>query len=169
MPKSDDPLGPLFEQHLRAELDRVRPRFSPPRYVAPHRLGAWRLAPAALAIGVAGILGLTAYAATGSPNPAVWTEHVVTVIHQAPSSPTAEPTQPSSEPKAAPPVAPKQTKTPQPPEQAEPTEQPEPTNRPEPSESPEPSHSPEPSGGGHGGSGSGDSGSSRPSPSPGDH
>jgi len=150
MPKTDtDPLGPYFGWRLRAELDRVQPPFSSPRYVQTHRVGAWRLAPAVLAIGIAGILGLSAYAATGSANPAVWTERAVTVIHQAPPSPTSEPIQPPSQPKAAPPVAPKPT------QRAESTEPPEPTNRPEPSESPEPSQSPEPSGGDHEGSGSG--------------
>jgi len=168
MPKSDDdPLGPLFAERLRAELDRVEPRFSSPRYLAPHRVGGWRFAPAALAIGLAGIVGLSAYAATGSPNPAVWTEHVVTVIRQAPPSPTSEPTQAPNEPKAAPPVAPAHESSP------EPSEQPEPTNRPEPNESPEPSSSPEPSGGGdHSGSGDGGSGSgdsAQASPTPSDH
>ena len=43
MPKTDtDPLGPYFGWRLRAELDRVQPPFSSPRYVQIHRVGAWR-------------------------------------------------------------------------------------------------------------------------------
>ena len=45
-----DPLGRSFEWRLSNELNRVRPRWSSPRYLdaTPHRVGAWRLAPAAL-------------------------------------------------------------------------------------------------------------------------
>src|SRR5256885_16182744 len=79
MPKTEgDPLGPEFARRLRGEMDRIEPRFSSPRYLgASRRRVTWRLAPAALALSLVAILGLTAYAATGSPNPVVWTEDVV--------------------------------------------------------------------------------------------
>ena len=99
MPKTEnDGLGPAFEWRLSAELDRVRPRWSSPRYLnsPPHRVGAWRVAPAGLVVGVIGILALSAYAATGSANPVVWEERIVTTIQplavpQTPVSP-ANPT-----------------------------------------------------------------------------
>jgi hypothetical protein len=168
MPKTeDDPLGRRFDTRLRAELDRVQPRWSSPRYLAPARIRAWRLAPAALAVALTGLLGITAYAATGSANPAVWTERVVTVIHPALPSSTPESTQPPIVPRAGPPVAPIHAATPEPTEKAEPTEQPEPTNRPEPSDSPEPRGSPGPPGD-HSGSNS-NRGFPTPTPTPGDH
>ncbi|TMC53014.1 MAG: hypothetical protein E6J20_09640 [Chloroflexi bacterium] len=152
-----DPLGPGFGWRLRSELDRVQPRFSTPRYLNPTKIHAWRLAPAALALALTGFLGLTAYAATGSANPAVWTERIVTVVHPVPPTPTPEVTPTPPQPKAAP--APKAS--------AEPTERPEPTSRPAPTASPEPRESPEP---GDEGSGS-DSNDAfpTPTPTPGDH
>ena len=79
MPNADDDqLGPELEERLRGELDRVQPRYSSPRYVAASRRPIiWRVAPAALVVGVLGILGLSGYVKTGSPNPVVWTERVV--------------------------------------------------------------------------------------------
>jgi membrane peptidoglycan carboxypeptidase len=160
MPKTDgDPLGPHFGWRLRAELDRVQPPFSSPRYLsknAGRRVGAWRFAPIALAIGITGILGMTAWAATGSTNPAVWTDRAKSIINAASPSPVPESTPtPATPPAPAPPVrqAP-----------AAPSEQPEPSNRPEPSGSPEPRESPEPTGSGSSSGSSG--GSSTPSPSP---
>ncbi len=171
MPKTDpDPLGPNFAWRLRAELDRVQPRFSSARYLSPGaggRVGSWRFAPAALAIGLAGIVGLTAYAATGSTNPAVWTERAKSVIQAAPPSPTPESTPGPARPQVAPPAAPARQSPAEPSERPEPTEQPEPSGSPEPRESPEPSQSPEPF---DEHSGSGSSGeSANPLPTPSDH
>lgn len=83
MPRTEGgPLGPAFDWRLSVELNRVRPRWSSPRYLNAHprRIGAWRLAPAGLAAGVIGILALSAYAATGSANPVVWEQRIVTTI-----------------------------------------------------------------------------------------
>jgi hypothetical protein len=150
MPRTDpDPLGDGFKWRLRAELNRVRPRHSAPRYLSParHGIGAWRFAPAGLAAGVAGMIVLTAYATTGSPNPVVWTKQIVTKIQPdvAPESspaPSREPSHHEDRPAPAPPT-----------HAAQPTERPEPTETPEPSD----------------GDHSGDSGrTGEPSPSPGD-
>jgi len=142
-------LGPGFAGRLRSELDRVQPAWSSPRYLGPaRRFGAWRVAPAALAIALTGLLGLTAFAATGSANPAVWTERVVTVIHPAAPTATPESTPSPTQPQAAPPV--------------QPTEKPEPSDRPEQTSSPQPIESPEP------GDDHSDSGSNLASPTPGD-
>ena len=145
MPKTeDDPLGPEFSRRLRGELDRVQPRFSSPRYLAASgRRVTWRLAPAVLGVSLIGILALSLFAATGSPNPVVWTERVVTVIH--PNAATPTPSATPQEHRGAPPATPSQqgehNSSPEPSERAEPTEQPEPTGRPEPAESPEPAQS----------------------------
>ena len=150
-----DGLHPTLIERLRAELRVVRPPSSRPRYLtagAPIR--AWRLAPLMLAIAFTGILALTAFAATGSPNPAVWTNRVETVIN--PPSPNPE-SEPSGQPHVVAPAAPTARPT------AEPSELPEPARTPEPAESPEPSQSPEPS---DDHSGDGGSGSSNPAPSP---
>ncbi len=160
MPKTEnDPLGPRFVWRLRFELDRVQPRFSPPRYATRARVSPWRFAPFALAIGITGILGLTAYAATGSANPVVWTERARSVIEAVPLSPTPELTQSPGQPKANPPAAPTRGASPKP------------SERPEPSGSPEPRESPEPSDGQYG---SGSPASSTrltpaPTPTPRDH
>jgi len=146
MPKTDDDaLGPALERRLRRELNRVQPRFSSPRYAsAAHpRVRTWRLAPVALGVSLVSILALSGFVATGSANPVVWTERVVTVIESNPP-PTSEPS--PAQPKAAP---------------REGSETPEPGRTPEPTESPEPSDS-------HSGSdGAGDS--SHGSPAPIDH
>lgn len=134
MPKTESELlGPQFESRLRIELDRVRPRFSSPRYLAGdrHRVGSWRFAPVGLAVGIAGILTLSAYAATGSANPAVWTQRIVTTIQPSPA-PEASPTQTSY------PTPSEHTYTP--------AESPEPSPRAEPSERPEQSPQANPSG-----------------------
>ena len=130
----DDRLSPRLRDRLRRELDRVQPRFSSPRYLAARRPRImWRLAPAALAAAVVGMLALTAYA--GSPNPVVWTERVVTVIHPAAASPT--PVQAPDEHRQTP--RPNPAATPDRHESPEPKESPEPRDSPEPGESPEPS------------------------------
>jgi len=133
MSKTDhDALDPLLEARLRAELSAVRPPSSPPRYTtAAAPIRAWRFAPVALAIAFTGILALTAFAATGSPNPAVWTNRVETVIN--PPSPT--PSSQSEPAESESPVAPTTVPVHRPP--VPPTEGPEPTSSPE-HESPEP-------------------------------
>lgn len=97
MPKTENPLGPGFEWRLRAALDRVQPPHHAPRYlsVTPRRAlqTAIMRATPAVAVGLAGLL-LTAYAATGSPNPVIWTQNaasaITSITHPEPS-PTAEP------------------------------------------------------------------------------
>lgn len=144
MPNTDPGgLGPGLKARLHAELDRIRPPSTSPRYLASRvPLRAWRLAPVALAVACTGILALTAAAATGSPNPVVWTQRVQTVINPPSPSPAAEES----------PAAPQSHSE----EQAPPPRQqsPEATERPEPAESPEPS---------------GDHSSETTTPSPGDH
>jgi hypothetical protein len=160
MPRSDrDPLGPSFPWRLRSELDRVQPRWSSPRYLAAPRVRALRLAPAALAVALTGLLGITAYAATGSANPTVWTERVETIFHPAPPTATPEITPPAAAPQAVPPAVHKTS--------PKPSDKAAPTNRPQPSDSPEPRESPEPPGD-HPGSSS-NRGFPTPSPTPGDH
>jgi len=143
MSKTDhDALDPLLEARLRAELSAVRPPSSPPRYMtAAAPIRAWRFAPVALAIAFTGILALTAFAATGSPNPAVWTNRVETVINPPSPVPSPESEAGPSPSQAGPTTAPVHRPA------APPTESPEPTNAPE-HESPEPAddhESPNPS------------------------
>ncbi|HET7419950.1 MAG TPA: hypothetical protein VFL27_06180 [Candidatus Dormibacteraeota bacterium] len=157
MPRTDtDPLGDGLKWRLRAELNRVQPPYSSPRYLvsARHRVAVWRVAPAALAAAIVGMLGLTAYAATGSPNPVVWTQQIMTRI-QPNSAPESTPATPGFTP----------TSRAVPPAPAPPTHEAEPTEQPEPSEEPQASPSPEHDSGGSGGSD--DSHSTQASPSPG--
>jgi hypothetical protein len=159
MPRTDpDPLGDGFKWRLRAELNRVRPLYSSPRYLSParNRIGTWRFAPAGLAAGVASLLALTAFAATGSPNPVVWTEKIVTTIETQPAPEPTSTQEPTPEPSrhAPPPASPNE---------AQPSQEAEPSQRSEPSPTPE-----------HGddGGGTGDRSTAPPalpSPSPGDH
>lgn len=160
-----EPFGQAMEERLRRELDAIQPKFSSPRYLTHvRRPVAWRLAPAALVAALVGIVGLAAY--SGSPNPAVWTQHIFSVGHQASPTPNGL-------------AGPKSSPTPVERESPEPSESPEPHESPEPGGSPEPRESPEPSGGGESesggsgrdGSGSGGSGESSPKPTPssGDH
>ena len=119
---------------LRAELDRIRPPATSPRYLASGRsLRARRLAPVALAVAFTGILALTAVAATGSPNPVVWSQRVQTVINPPSPSPTNEesPAAPQSHTEEQAPAAHQ--------ESPGPTERPEPAGGSQPTESPEPS------------------------------
>jgi hypothetical protein len=146
MSKTDqDALDPLLEARLRAELNAVRPRSSPPRYMtAAAPIRAWRFAPVALAIASTGILALTAFAATGSPNPAVWTNRVETVINPPSPAPSPESEAGPSPSQAAPTTTPVHRPAAPPAESAEPTNAPE-HESPEPSdehESPNPSPSP---------------------------
>ncbi len=174
-------MGPDFERRLKAALDKVvppSPLLSSARYRAgiARRLGrAWRFAPGLVAIGAAG-MALTAAAATGSPNPAVWRDRAGTVIQnvghfpgtspKAVQSPRSTPratsqgqgtgtshSTPSSghevEPKVSPEPTDRHGESPRP--TPTPSERPEPT----PSERPEPSPSPDDH-----------SGKNEPSPSP---
>lgn len=128
-----DGLHPTLAARLRAELDRVRPPHGEPRYLTSSApLRTWRLAPIALAIACTGIVALTAFAATGSPNPAVWTNKVQSVINPPAPSPSPEETPTPTQPPVAPVAAPAHEPT------AEPTERAEPTSSPG-HESPEPS------------------------------
>ena len=128
-------LDSRLKARLRAELDRIRPPDTPPRYLSSGwSFRTWRLAPVALGVAFTGILALSAVAATGSPNPVVWSQRVQTVINPPSPSPTNEES-----------PAPAQSHT----EEQAPAghqESPEPSERPEPSESPGPAESPEPSG-----------------------
>lgn len=145
-------LGPRLEQRLRDELDRVQPRFSSPRYLSARRRPAvLRFAPAVLVATLVAMLGLTAYA--GSPNPRVWTERVVNVIH--PTSPSPAPQQSPAQHEQSPEASesPTQHESPEPSESPESNQSPEAHESPEPHQSPEPSgshESPEPSDGGGG-------------------
>ncbi len=144
---TDDPLDPELASRLRAELDRVQPRYTAPRYqAAPSRPLTWRFAPAALVASVISMLALSAYAATGSPNPADWGRDVVTIIQSSSTTPT---------PSLSPTVRPTPVRTPTPQESEKPAEHESPEPTPEPSDD----HSGESSG--HDGSGSsGESGGS---------
>ena len=157
-PEDDDGLSPELKFRLRAAMNRVQPVHSSPRYVAvkPHQ-ALLRLAPAALAASVVGILALSGYVGTGSANPVVWTEHVVTVVTQPRPAPTSAPA--PEHHRSGPQAAPS--------EGSGHHDSPGPTEKPEPSESPEPAQSPESdkgdsgSGSGSGGSGSGHGGGGR--------
>ncbi|HKW06379.1 MAG TPA: hypothetical protein VJS19_02310 [Candidatus Dormibacteraeota bacterium] len=143
-----DDLHPTLIARLRAELDRVRPSHTMPRYAtSPAPIGAWRLAPLILAIAFTGILALTAFAATGSPNPAVWTNRVETVISPPSPSPTPEDEPAASHPAATATAAPTHRPTAAPTHPAQPTSSPK-HESPDPEdehESPRPSASPSPS------------------------
>ena len=154
MSREQDPVGPDFTDRLRAELDRVQPLNSAPRYLtARSRPITFRLAPAVLGASVVAILALSAFVATGSPNPAVWGRDVVTIIQSSSTTPT--PTTQNATPTAKPlPTPTDKGESPEPTEQAEPTE---PTEPGEGHGSPEPSD--DHSGEGASGSGSGSGGS----------
>jgi hypothetical protein len=112
MPKTDpDELTAGQQWRLRIALDRVMPPFSPPRYMSHRHSGvsAWRLAPASFALGLTGVLALSAYAATGSPNPAVWGQRAASTIGSVRLAPAVVPAPPSSS--AAPVAGPKVTTT----------------------------------------------------------
>jgi len=137
----EDQVDSDFKDRLRAELDRVQPLNSAPRYLtARARPMTLRLAPAMLGASLVAILALSAFVATGSPNPAVWGRDVVTIIQSSSTTPT-----PTS-PRATPTTTHKG-------ESPEPTEQPEPREPGEHQGSPEPSD--DHSGEGASGSGSG--------------
>jgi hypothetical protein len=158
MPIPDDEmLGPALEKRLKAALDEVVPP-SPSLSSARYRMGAtrrlsraWRFAPALVGIAAAGAV-LTATAATGSPNPAVWRDRAGAVIQNVSHFPSASPKathSPKPEPRDSPddrgagPSRPTPSNT-RPPE---PKESPEPSDRPEPSPTPDSSGGTDVSGG----------------------
>jgi outer membrane biosynthesis protein TonB len=160
MPIPDDKmLGRGLEKRLKAALDEVVPP-SPHLSSARYRMGAakrlsraWRFAPALVGIAAAGA-ALTATAATGSPNPAIWKDRAGTVIQNVGHFPSPSPKavqSPKPQPRAS---SPSQVSRPapsnhefEPKPTAEPTERPEPSPSPEPTDSPEPSPTADPSGG----------------------
>ena len=161
MPSTEhNPMDPDFERRLKSALDRVTPPSSPPRYEsATAGIRPMRFAPALLAGATAILLPLAATAATGSPNPVVWTQRAVSTIESVGHAPEASPSPPPSpERSKETPRSDTEAPTHEPDHEASP--RPEPSDHPEESPRPEPSESPEPSGS-HSGSGS-----SSPSPSP---
>jgi hypothetical protein len=116
---------------LRVELDRVRPPHSAPRYLtARGRPVALRLVPAALAACLLAVLALSAFFATGSTNPVVWGQRVVTVVEppKAAQSPTPE-QKDNKGPATRPSESPEQEhQSPGPQPSAEPRESPEPAD-----------------------------------------
>ena len=167
MPIPDDKmLGSALEKRLRAALDEVTPP-SPLLASARYRQGvakrlsrAWRFAPALVATAAAGA-ALTATAATGSPNPAIWKDRAGTVIQNVGHFPSSSPKavqSPKPQPRAS---SPSQVSRPTPSNhELEPRPTSEPTERPEPSPSPEPTELPEPT------PTSDSTGGSEPSPTP---
>jgi outer membrane biosynthesis protein TonB len=157
MPIPDDKaLGPGLEKHLKAALDQVTPP-SPSLSSARYRMGAarrfsraWRFAPALVAIAAAGA-ALTATAATGSPNPAIWKDRAGTVIQNASHFPISSPKaahSPKPQPKAGTPATTARPTEPgdhesEPKPTARPTERPAPSPTPEPSDRPEPTPTPD--------------------------
>ncbi|HKW60226.1 MAG TPA: hypothetical protein VJR46_10805 [Candidatus Dormibacteraeota bacterium] len=136
MPDADDEL----RRRLREELDGVQPRYSAPRYQSARgRPRMWRLAPAVLVATIVAMLGLTAYA--GSPNPEVWTQRVVNIVHPTVASPSPELTPAQQPQNPEPSEKPEQHESPEPSESPEPKESPESTGSPEAHESPKPSDS----------------------------
>jgi hypothetical protein len=151
------PIAPGFDWRLKAALDRITPPAVIPRYAMAKRFKPWRLAPVALAVSATVLLALSATAATGSANPAVWSQRAASTIesvgHSTEATPSPAPSpQGSSKAPAAPPThvsAPK------------PSPKPAPTERPE--QSPQPAESED-----HSGSSS-PAASPKPPPTPDDH
>lgn len=142
MPSTEhDGLDPVFEWRLKAALDRVTPPSSVPRYASASmgRARPLRVAPFLLAGATVVLLALTATAATGSPNPVVWTQDAATTIrsvgHAAETitSPQPAPLNPASSEQSAPaPAATHHGASPTPDSSEQPDEstqpQPEPTD-----------------------------------------
>ena len=169
MPIPDDKmLGSALEKRLKAALDEVMPP-SPHLSSARYRMGAvkglnraWRFAPALVGIAAAGA-ALTATAATGSPNPAIWKDRAAIVIqnvsHFSSSTPKAA-VSPKPQPRETEQGSGPSHSTPSSGHEFEPKPSAEPTERPEPSPSPEPTELPEPT------PTSDSTGGSEPSPTP---
>ena len=148
MPIPDDEiLGAGLEKRLKAALDEVVPP-STPLSSARYRMGAatrlsraWRFAPVLVGIAAAGAV-LTATAATGSPNPAIWRDRAGTVIQNVSHFPSSSPKathSPKPEPRDGQDGSGDGSSRPTPSstQQPEPKESPEPTDRPEPSPTPD--------------------------------
>ncbi len=176
MPIPDhDTLGNGFESQLKAALDNVAPpspmvssaRYRSATAMRPSR--PWRFAPALIGVGAAGF-ALTAIAATGSPNPVIWTERAGAVLQSVGHFPAASPKShqsPRPEPsrdshdgtgigQPSPSSGHEVEPSPEPSERPEGSPRPEPS--PSPAESPEPSPTPD----------SSHDGGSSPTPSPND-
>ena len=93
MRKSDsEALTPGQQWRLRIALDRVMPAYSPARYRSRTTIfRPWTLAPVTLALAITGVLGLSAYAATGSANPAVWGQRAESTIQSVRLVPQTQP------------------------------------------------------------------------------
>jgi hypothetical protein len=163
------PLGPGFDRRLRAALDRVvppTPHVMSARYRmlgAPARR-ALRLVPTLTVVVVVGVVSITAFAATGSANPVVWTQRAAASIQSVSHIPAVSPEIPETSPaakhsptsgqpaggtaKSTPSHSPDSQQS-----HGEPSDHPEGSPHPEPSDHPWPSPSPEP-------------GDHHPSPSP---
>lgn len=99
------PLGPGFDRRLRAALDRVEPP-------TPHVMGAryrmlgvpagraLRLVPALAVVVVIGVVSVSAFAATGSANPMVWTLRAAATIQSVSHIPAVSPDTPIASPAA---------------------------------------------------------------------
>jgi hypothetical protein len=152
-----DPLGPGFERRLKAALDSVAPR-TPSFYGARYRSALWarsrqpwRLATALVGAGAVVLIALSAAAATGSPDPTVWTKRAAATIQSVSHIPDASPNpppNPAPDPRGTAPVvqpAAPSHDAPTSSRKAEPTDKPERSHQPEPSpwpnESPRPDHS----------------------------
>jgi hypothetical protein len=122
-----DPVWPGFAWRLRSALERVEPPIIVPRYGALRGPRPSRLTRIALALAIAGIAGLTTVAATGSTNPSVWRQRIVTTLQ---SSPEATPTSESREGGSSGAAGPRHAATPQ--RSAEPEHSPGPSDSPEP-------------------------------------
>lgn len=150
-------LGPGFERRLRAALDAHAPPtllLADARYCSTRSVRPWRLASALVGIGAVGAVAVSAFAATGSPNPAVWTERAASSIQSVTHIPETSPSPPPSpipDPRLSAPVS-QQTGTthaaPPPSRQTEPSDDPEASHNakesPPPNESSPPEGSPPP-------------------------
>lgn len=148
--RMSDQLGPDFDERLRAALERFRPPTPMPqraRFRRPQPTSYWLggFKPALAAFGALAVLILmvAATAASGSPDPVVWTQRAVTTVegtvetvtHVSESSPSPSPVrapQPQSKPPAQ--AAPVKTAAPE-----RDSSGPTTGSRSQPKESPEPS------------------------------
>lgn len=158
----DDGLDAELERRLRRELDAIPPRIARARYLDARRPIIWRLAPAALAAALVGVLAISGYAETGSTNPAVWRDRAVNLIRPANPGPASQENENLSQTTPVPTHESQSHPSPLPSQRAEPNESPNARESPDPQNSSQPADD-------HSGSGSGPVGSSQPSPTPSDH
>jgi hypothetical protein len=107
-------LGPGFDRKLKTALDSVAPR-TPHHFNARYRRTmwvrsrrprrAWRLAPALIGVAAVGIMGLSAVAATGSSDLAVWTRHAASTMPFISHIPDNQPQAPAPDPRGNAPVS----------------------------------------------------------------